>query len=251
MPSEPAIQQSFVGLPHVVTAVVALAVGIVIGRLRARSRSRLERHAVSAYSQEGEDLLLDKIFSGQTKGFYVDVGAHHPSRFSNTRRLHERGWRGINIDPSPAAKTAFDAARPVDINLQLAIDETPGERTWFEIDEPAVSTLSRELAAERAHDGRWTQQRESLVPARPLRDVLHEHVPKGVHIDLLNIDVEGWEMPVLRSNDWDLFPPRVVMIESRAEAWPDALTSSEYQFLRERGYELIAKTFRTLVFRAI
>jgi hypothetical protein len=37
-----------------------------------------------SYSQEGEDLILRRIFNGQGAGFFVDVGAHHPKRYSNT-----------------------------------------------------------------------------------------------------------------------------------------------------------------------
>ena len=46
------------------------------------------------YSQEGEDMILSKIFGGQKSGFYVDVGAHHPLRFSNTYLFYLRGWGG-------------------------------------------------------------------------------------------------------------------------------------------------------------
>lgn len=37
-----------------------------------------------SWSQEGEDLILRRIFENKNTGFYVDVGAHHPKRFSNT-----------------------------------------------------------------------------------------------------------------------------------------------------------------------
>ena len=54
-------------------------------------------YAQRSYAQEGEDLLLERILGKQGKGFYVDVGAHHPVRFSNTFLFYKRGWRGINI----------------------------------------------------------------------------------------------------------------------------------------------------------
>jgi hypothetical protein len=54
-------------------------------------------------------------------GFYIDVGAHHPFRYSNTHMLYRRGWRGINIDPIPGAKIAFDRFRPGDINLEMGV----------------------------------------------------------------------------------------------------------------------------------
>ena len=52
-----------------------------------------------SFSQEGEDLILNRFLGKKEKGFYVDIGAHDPKRFSNTNIFYERGWTGINIDP--------------------------------------------------------------------------------------------------------------------------------------------------------
>jgi hypothetical protein len=53
-------------------------------------------YCLSLYSQEGEDLILQRIFEHKQKGFYVDVGDYHPFLFSNTYIFYLRGWRGIN-----------------------------------------------------------------------------------------------------------------------------------------------------------
>ena len=63
-----------------------------------------------SYSQQGEDMILKSLFQDHQSGFYVDVGAHHPSRFSNTYFFYLRGWRGINIDAMPGSMAAFPAA---------------------------------------------------------------------------------------------------------------------------------------------
>ncbi len=47
-----------------------------------------------SYSQEGEDMILKRIFENKI-GFYIDVGAHHPKRFSNTHLLYKKGCPGI------------------------------------------------------------------------------------------------------------------------------------------------------------
>ena len=57
--------------------------------------------SVRSYSQEGEDLILQRILPQEQVGFYIDVGAHHPFWYSNTALLYEKNWRGMNIDPSP------------------------------------------------------------------------------------------------------------------------------------------------------
>lgn len=51
-----------------------------------------------SYSQEGEDMVLNRYFQGKNSGFYVDIGAHHPKRFSNTYFFYKKAWCGINID---------------------------------------------------------------------------------------------------------------------------------------------------------
>src|SRR6186713_1276577 len=70
-----------------------------------------------SYSQEGEDLILKRFFSEKSGGFYVDVGAHHPKRFSNTYMFYKEGWSGINIDAMPGSMKLFNKVRSKDINL--------------------------------------------------------------------------------------------------------------------------------------
>lgn len=79
-----------------------------------------------SYSQSGEDRALYRYFERQDNGFYVDVGAHHPFRFSNTCIFYARGWRGINIDAMPQSMALFRKYRKNDINLEVAIGNGGG-----------------------------------------------------------------------------------------------------------------------------
>ncbi|MCD7914177.1 MAG: hypothetical protein LUG96_02180 [Tannerellaceae bacterium] len=64
----------------------------------------------TSYSQEGEDIVLNFLFENKEgyKGFYVDIGTHHPFRFSNTAYFYKQGWQGINIEPTPGAIEVFN-----------------------------------------------------------------------------------------------------------------------------------------------
>ncbi|HTU24362.1 MAG TPA: FkbM family methyltransferase, partial [Pirellulales bacterium] len=114
---------------------------------------RLFRHAFGrenlrpAYAQFGEDQVLAELVGTQTCGFYVDIGAHHPRRLSNTHLLYVRGWWGINVDPNRSAIDAFEAERPSDINLCCAVGTTNGTARLFAYDESALNTVCDARAA--------------------------------------------------------------------------------------------------------
>ena len=207
-----------------------------------------------SYSQDGEDMVLRVLFEQLPKGhrgFFVDVGAHHPVRFSNTYHFYRKGWRGINIDATPGSMRPFGWLRRRDINLELGIGPEKGSLTFYCFDEPALNTLSPEVAQERAAGGRYKITKKVEVPVLPLHEVLRQHLPPETHIDFFSVDVEGMDEMVLRSNDWQAFRPAFVLAEDthfdpNAEKAHD---SGVYAFLREQGYEMVAKTPRTLIFK--
>src|SRR5215207_3271493 len=100
-----------------------------------------DRYAVSSYAQEGEDLVLRRLFEERTTGFFVDVGAHHPRRFSNTYLFYRAGWRGINVEPNPDLTPLFARERPRDVTLQLGVSDVPGMLTYFRFNDGALNTF--------------------------------------------------------------------------------------------------------------
>jgi FkbM family methyltransferase len=204
------------------------------------------RYASESYAQEGEDLILKRMFGTQAGGFYVDVGAHHPMRFSNTYLFYKSGWRGINIDANPGSMAAFEQVRPEDTNLQLAISDKPQTLRYHVFDDPALNTFSVELAAERERTTSYRIVRTAEIGALPLADVLARHLARGQQIDFLTVDVEGWDLKVLQSNDWDRFAPRVVVAEALGQTLEDVRDSEIVVYLRARRYSLFAKTFNSI-----
>ncbi|MEP0982929.1 FkbM family methyltransferase [Leptolyngbya sp. FACHB-17] len=202
-----------------------------------------------SYSQEGEDLILHRVFETVDRGFYVDVGAHHPKRFSNTFIFYQRGWSGINIDAMPGSMEPFKRLRPRDINVEAAIASSPREMTFFVFDDPALNCFGRELA-ERRWQGAYSLKQEIQIVTQTLEEVLHSHLPTGQKINFLSIDVEGLDLEVLQSNDWSAFRPEYILAECAEMDLEQIQKGSVYQFLAERGYSLFAKTLSTAVFKA-
>ena len=220
-----------------------------IGRLACGLCNLLDPHGRRAYSQEGEDLLLLRLFEGQEAGFYVDVGAHHPVRFSNTCLFHRMGWRGINIDADPEAMRLFARERPADINVCVGISDAAGMLTYHVFNESALNTFDERLAQEREALPNCRLLRKAQVPVERLEAVLSRCLPAGQQIDFLSVDAEGFDVQVLDSNDWSRFRPRCVLAEALKTSLASVPDSAVFQRLSAAGYHLYAKTVNTLLFR--
>jgi FkbM family methyltransferase len=217
--------------------------------VRAALRGEYSPFATLCYSQEGEDMVLASLFFRRVeRGFFVDVGAHHPKRFSNTYRFYRQGWRGINIDPNPEAIALFKRQRPRDVSLTLGVASEPGTLTYYMFDEPAVNTLSERQAraVEAASEFRIVDS--TAVDVRRLDSILEEHVPPNTPIDLLSVDVEGLDLEVLASNDWARFAPRCIVVEAYGENVESLLASPLHAFMNERQYQLRAKTVNSAIY---
>jgi FkbM family methyltransferase len=200
-----------------------------------------------SFSQEGEDLILDRLFNNKAEGFYVDVGAHHPMRFSNTYSFYLRGWQGINIDAMPGSMKTFQTVRPKDVNLELAISNTSEEMTLYVFEETALNTFCRDVAEEYIRQG-WPLRFKKQITMQRLSDVLDRYLPKNQAIDFLNIDAEGLDFEVLTSNNWEKYEPTVVLIEELDRNFDHLYDSKVVRFMKSRGYELYCKAVNTLIF---
>lgn len=199
------------------------------------------------YSQEGESLILERFFGSQPEGFYVDVGAHHPKRFSNTYEFYRRGWRGVNIDPTPGVKELFDELRPEDVSLSVAVSDVEGMHDFYLFDEPALNTFSKGLAEQYQQDG-WKLNEVRPIISKKLSTLLEE-LRLEAPIDFMSIDVEDHELQVLRSNDWSRFRPRVLLVEILDFDMGASQKGAVHDFVLAQGYEMFAKTYNTLLYK--
>lgn len=206
-------------------------------------------YALRSYAQEGEDLVLRRLFEDRRSGFFVDVGAHHPRRFSNTYLFYRAGWRGINVEPNPDLTPLFARERPRDITLDLGVSDVPGVLTYYRFNDAALNTFDPALARER--DGLRGYRIVGTAEQRVVRldEILAQHLPAATAIDFLTVDAEGHDVQVLRSNDWERFRPTIVLAEALGASLGDATSSPVHGLLARQGYELFAKTVHTLFFR--
>lgn len=208
-----------------------------------------EHYATKAFSQEGEDLILNRIFEHTTKGFYVDVGAHHPQRFSNTYLFYKKGWNGINLDATPGSMNYFNIFRKRDVNLEIPISGSGDTLTYYMFNEPALNTFSEEVAKQYSSPGSpYTIVSKKDLETKTLRDILDRYLPEGQEIHFLSIDAEGLDLDILKSNNWNKYKPKIVLVEDHSARLEDITNNEIYNFMSNSGYLIYSKTVLTVVY---
>lgn len=199
-----------------------------------------------SYAQFGEDILILAILSHlrlEQRAYYVDVGAFDPTLYSNTYRLHQQGWVGINIDPNPTNIRRFKATRPHDSNLEIAISTTVGEADFLQYESGTTGRLAGLENSDKSILGESPVLRYK-VKTQPLSQVLQTFAPKELEFGLLTVDCEGADLDVLRSNDWRFFRPWVIAVEDHDRE----KHSDVAMYLNECGYTPLAQAFITKIF---
>ena len=187
-------------------------------------------HFIS-YAQNGEDVLLNRVFADVANGFYVDIGAYEPVKGSVTKAFSDRGWTGINIEPGEVFHR-LAAARPRDVNLHIAVLDRGGTVTFVEhaIDAGQSHVVrGPELPIDGvAHE----------VPCDTLAAILTAHAPERT-IDFLKIDAEGAEAAIIRSTNWRAIRPTVLVIEA-TYPWSNQLANADWEpVLLAHGYKRV------------
>jgi FkbM family methyltransferase len=188
-----------------------------------------------SYAQNAEDVLLNRLFPEGYRGFYIDIGAAHPTVHSVTRHFYNRGWRGINVEPVPAFFDLIKSERPRDVNLRRAISDRPGVLTLYHAESSEGESTLSPVEAE-ALRARGLSLDTFEVEAITLRGLCETHVPEATEIDFLKIDVEHHEDAVIRGADWSRWRPRVLVIEADKDtSWEASLLESGYLYATHDG----------------
>lgn len=150
----------------------------------------------------------------------------------------------------PGSKKLFDKFRKNDINIEVAISEFDGSLTYFEFDDAALNSFDQKLSIERANKTKYRIINKLHIKTYKLADILDNYLPTGQKIDFLTIDTEGFDIHVLRSNNWERYRPEIILCEDSEFEFSNPEKSEIYKFLIQKHYTLLAKTLSTLIFKS-
>ena len=196
-------------------------------------------------------MLLRRYFASKQNGFFVDVGSHHPVKFSNTYLFYKEGWRGINIDAMPGSMRLFNKIRPKDVNVECPVSDQNERLTYYAFSEPALNGFSKEISEDRCSSDKYSLLYKEEMQTVTLNEILARYLPVNQDIDFISIDVEGLDFKVLKSLDLAKYKPELLLIEVLTDGDAGIEANDITLYLIERGYRFYAKTVNTVFYKRV
>lgn len=187
-----------------------------------------------SFSQCGQDAFIyQMVFGAKNEGFFLDVGGNDPIKINNTYLLEQKGWKGIAFEPVRVQAERWKGTRRTPC-YNIAIGNKEGEIEFTEMNVDAFSGVdvtkyyTKDLSAVTTYK----------VKQRTIANILKE---KGIkHVDFVSIDVEGYEMNVLKGIDFEEVDITCFSIENNRDGaiMPDMELR---KFMLQKGYRLVAR----------
>lgn len=198
-----------------------------------------------AAEHDVDRVVRDAFFAKTTNGVLVEVGAARPEYLSISASYRALGWKVIAIEPNPEFCAAHRALGH-NVLEYAASDTETDDANFFVVDSNGASYMGGEVSFESFSslgiNGQFADLHETVkastsvktisVKVRKLDTILATHQPDLRAIDILSVDVEGWELNVMRGLTLERYRPKVVILES-------VFNDPEYiAFMQARGYRL-------------
>lgn len=230
---------------------------------RIRSAQAMEVKSLSSFynpspsCQIPELASLYSLFLGErSHGFFVECGAFDGISYSNSSCLADAGWNGVLIEPIPEyAKMCRERYQS---NPRIQVIETAVGASEEQIDITIAGplTTSNNLLLQSYNEIQWAKAavsdaRTISVPQKTLDAILTE-TANAKQIDVLIVDVEGGEDSVFKGFSFDIWRPRMVIVEL-VHTHPDLHSISPgdaklQQAIQDHGYSIVYKDKINTVF---
>ncbi len=213
------------------------------------------------YAQSGEDLILSHLFLklGIDKPNYLDIGANDPKFISNTYKLYRKGCMGVLVEPNPILCNNLKKKRPRDIILNIGVGVSNINKAKFFLfpkETNGLSTFSEKDAmywqeVGMKDYGKIYFQNIIEVDLVPINEILDKYfINLNKPIDFISLDVEGLDLDILKSINFDKYKPKIICVETlqyslnQVEQKNDAIIT----FLLEKNYLVYADTHVNTIF---
>jgi FkbM family methyltransferase len=205
----------------------------------------------NSYAQAGEDRIIKYIFDGVgiSTPSYLEIGVYDPIECNNTFLFYQNGSRGVCVEADETLIPNIKRHRPEDKILNYGVGINDFEESEFYIfDVAGLNTFDKEEAIKRASLGTYKIVKISKVKLMSINTIIRENFK--TYPDLLSIDIEGWDLKVLKTLDFNKYPIPVICVEtctySENHIKPKELSISD--FMLSKKYFIYADTYINTIF---
>ena len=196
-----------------------------------------------SYSLEGEDRLALSLLRSVAKGTYLDIGCADPIEISNTYLFYERGWRGVAVDGRDDVSAAWAYHRSEDKFCCSLVGEHAGIIEYYRFPDGTLNTCDASTASRYADRFSSTEIIREVREVRSARSIWQETMGEGhPPPHLVSIDVEGYELQIIRGLIDKNFRPPLMIIETKLFDFSAPSSHPIVRHMSQHGYSLIAKT---------
>lgn len=211
------------------------------------------------YSQFGEDLIMAHLFrqADIMQPTYLDIGANEPRYISNTYFFYTRGSKGVLIEPNPYLAKKLHKVRPNDVVLQTGIGLSETKEADFYLFPNYANGLSTFSEREAKHwetvgmkgMGKIPVDKVIKVPLTPVNALVEKYFSSGGP-NFISLDVEGLDLEILQSFDFNRFRPDVFCVETVGydENQRPFKIDAILDFMLSAGYKIYADTWVNTIF---
>ena len=174
----------------------------------------------TSFAQAGEDKVLEFLFSsmGISTITYLEIGTNNPIAYNNTYLFYLKGSRGVCVEPNPNLIEQIKKYRPNDVCLNVGVAKENIEELDFYIFDhndsaKGLSTFSKDEVTLVESTTSIKLEKIIKIPVININKILEEYFATKAP-DFVSIDVEGLDLEILQSFNFDLFRPIVFCVET-------------------------------------
>lgn len=197
------------------------------------------------YSQNNEEQIILEYFK-DFKGHLLDIGANDGITLSNSRKLIELGWTGDLIEPSPKAfeklKKLYSRKKKTKVH-NVAIADSSETMTFYvsgehlgKGDTDLLSTLSLK------DKQKWETTTEyKIIEVQAL--TFKDFNTLNTKFDFINIDVEGYDVQVLKQLELNELECKCLCIEHNG-TYLNAINAEMSKY----NFKVIAQNLENIIY---
>jgi len=182
-----------------------------------------------------QDMIAFLYFQKKKKGFYMDIGANNGVGLSNTYIFEQIGWNGVCIEPQPNVYKMLKKNRKCDC-YNVALSSIANESVdFFKASANMLSGLDDGMSESHKQMAMEFGKTEIIKVKTMTFDEIMANYPNVKHIDFMSLDVEGYEISILETIDFDKYSFGFLTIEgNNPERLKEIMQKNGYKVFMEK-----------------